>query len=72
MLVLVNVGPQAGNIQDIEPSAAKQMLSDGRASVPQYDQGNGEPEGVVKLASAPVSGIEPDAPKSAKTATKKK
>lgn len=72
MLVLLNVGPRAGQIQDIEPSAARQMITDGRAEVPQYDQGSAEPEGVAKLASvAADSAIQPDSAKSAKSAKKK-
>lgn len=71
MLVRLNVGRRAGQIQDIEPSAAKQMISDGRAAVVQYDQGNTEPEGVAKLAPAADSATEPDSAKSAKVAKKK-
>lgn len=37
MLVLVNEGPRKGQIQDIEPSAARRMLADGRASTINYD-----------------------------------
>ena len=51
MLVRLNVGRKAGEIQDIEPSAAKQMLADGRARVAEYDQGSTEAEGVAKLAA---------------------
>jgi hypothetical protein len=64
MLVRLNVGRLAGKIQDIEPSAARQMISDGRAAVIEYDQGNAEPEGVVKLAAA----AEPEKSGSAKPA----
>ena len=70
MLVRLNVGRLAGKIQDIEPSAAKQMISDGRAEVIRYDQGNAEPEGVAKLALADPA-TEPDSGKSAKVARKK-
>jgi hypothetical protein len=50
MLVRLKIGRRAGEIQDIEPSAAKLMLADDRAEVIQYDQGSTEPEGVAKLA----------------------
>jgi hypothetical protein len=39
MLVRVNLGWKAGQIQDIEPVAARQMLADGRASTVDYDPG---------------------------------
>jgi|HubBroStandDraft_2_1064218.scaffolds.fasta_scaffold05955_1 hypothetical protein len=76
MLVRVNIGPRAQEIQDIEFTAAKQMLADGRASAVQYDQGTTEAEGVLKLAAAadPASEPEtkqPDSSKSAKPAKKK-
>lgn len=37
MLVRVNFGWKAGEIQDIEPVAALQMVADGRASLPNYE-----------------------------------
>lgn len=64
MLVRLNVGRRAGEIQDIEPSAAKQMLADGRAEAVQYGQDNVEPEGVAKLAT--VAGEPAPSAKSAK------
>jgi hypothetical protein len=66
MLVRLNVGRRAGEIQDIEPSAAKQMIADGRAAVVQYEQGSTEDEGVSKLAAAVDSVTEPDTKKVAK------
>lgn len=54
MLVRVNIGRKAGQIQDIEFTAAKQMLADGRASEIRYDVPVGEAEGVAKLAAAPA------------------
>lgn len=76
MLVLVNIGPRAGQIQDIEFTAAKQMLEEGRASAVQYDQGTTEAEGVPKLAAAADPASEPetkqlDSSKAAKPAKKK-
>jgi hypothetical protein len=37
MLVRVNIGRKAGEIQDVEHTAARQMLADGRASAIDYD-----------------------------------
>jgi len=37
MLVRVNIGRKAGEIQDVELDAARLMLADGRASVIDYD-----------------------------------
>lgn len=76
MLVRVNIGPRAGQIQDIEFTAAKQMLAEGRASAIQYDQGTTESEGVLKLSAAadPTGEPEtkqPDSSKAAKPAKKK-
>ena len=71
MLVRLNVGRLAGKIQDIEPSAAKAMISDGRAALVQYEQGSSEPEGVAKLAAVADPTTEPDSAKSAKAAKKK-
>lgn len=66
MLVRLNIGRLAGHIQDIEPSAAKQMLADGRASVAQYGQDASEPEGVAKLAAVADSASEPETKKAPK------
>jgi hypothetical protein len=76
MLVRVNIGPRAGQIQDIEFTAAKQMLAEGRASAVQYDQGTTEAEGVPKLGAAADPASEPetdkvDSTKSTKAAKKK-
>jgi hypothetical protein len=38
MLVRVHVGLRAGTIQDICPEAARAMVADGRASLPNYGQ----------------------------------
>jgi hypothetical protein len=39
MLVRVNYGWKAGQIQDIEPVAARAMLADGRATAVNYEAG---------------------------------
>ena len=49
MLVRVKFGRKAGEIQDIEPAAARQMLADGRASEVVYESGENESEGVAQL-----------------------
>jgi hypothetical protein len=50
MLVRVNFGWKAGQIQDIEPVAARDMLADGRASKVDYETGEGsKTEGVAQL-----------------------
>ena len=50
MLVRVNIGRKAGEVQDIEPSAARRMLADGRASEVVYANSESKPEGVAQLA----------------------
>lgn len=50
MLVRVNIGRKAGEIQDIEPSAARRMIADGRASEVVYENSESKPEGVAQLA----------------------
>jgi hypothetical protein len=40
MLVTMKIGKYAGEVMDIEPDSARQLIADGRASVPTY----GEPE----------------------------
>lgn len=51
MLVRLNIGRRVGQIQDIEPSAAKAMIADGRASVVEYGE-KPETEGVARLIAA--------------------
>lgn len=63
MLVRLNIGRMAGHIQDIEISAARAMIVDGRASAVEYANPPSE-EGVMQFA-------ESDASKSAKSAKKK-
>lgn len=48
MLVRVQIGRNAGQIQDIEISAAKGMIADGRATAVEYENG-AETEGVAQL-----------------------
>jgi hypothetical protein len=50
MLVRLNIGRKAGEVQDIEPSAARRMIADGRASEVVYESGESKPEGVAQLA----------------------
>jgi hypothetical protein len=38
MLIRIHIGRKAGEIQDVEPTAARQMLADGRASAIDYDE----------------------------------
>ena len=73
MLVRLNIGRKAGEIQDIEISAAKAMIHDGRASAVEYENG-AETEGVAQLVAAADSAGEPeksDSAKPAKAAKKK-
>jgi hypothetical protein len=76
MLVRVKYGHRAGQIQDIEFTAAKLMLADGRASLVQYDQGT-EAEAVDKPAAAADPASEPqkqsqlDSTKTVKASKKK-
>ena len=49
MLVRIKYGWKAGQVQDIEPSAARAMLADGRASEVNYENGDAKPEGVAQL-----------------------
>lgn len=63
MLVRLNIGRKAGQIQDIEISAAKAMIADGRATAVEYENG-AETEGVAQL-------LESDSAKPAKAAKKK-
>ena len=51
MLVRLNIGRKAGTIQDIEISAAKAMIADGRASAIDYGVQNGDSVGVAKLVT---------------------
>ena len=74
MLVRLNIGRKAGQIQDIEVSAARAMIADGRAEVIEYDEGNPETEGVAQLVAAADSASEPeksDSAKPSKSAKKK-
>lgn len=68
MLVRLQIGRNAGKIQDIEISAAKGMLADGRATAVEYENGQ-ENEGVAQLIES--ESAKPDSAKSAKPAKKK-
>jgi hypothetical protein len=63
MLVRVTTGWKAGQIQDIEPSAARAMVADGRATVVSYDP---EPSGDLAIGSSgdlePAAVQSPDGP----------
>jgi len=67
MLVRVNIGRKAGQIQDIETSSARRMLSDGRASEVVYENSDSKPEGVAQLAqptaAEPLAEAQPSAKK---------
>ena len=67
MLVRLKIGRRAGQIQDIEVSAAKAMLADGRAEVIEYENAP-ETEGVAQLVATADSA---DSAKPAKVAKKK-
>lgn len=49
MLVRVNYGWKAGRVEDIEPTAARAMLADGRATAVNYDP---EPSGDRAIGSS--------------------
>ena len=66
MLVRVTYGHKAGQIQDIEFTAAKQMIADGRASEIRYNAEAAEAEGVAKLAAVAGSATEPETKKTSK------
>jgi hypothetical protein len=75
MLVRVKYGHRAGQIQDIEFTAAKLMLADGRASLVQYDQGTeaeaDKPAAAADPASEPQKQSQPDSTKTVKASKKK-
>ena len=71
MLVRLNIGRNAGKIQDIEISAAKAMIADGRASAVEYSN-SPETDGVAQLvATADSEADKSDSAKPAKAAKKK-
>ncbi len=59
MLVRVNFGWKAGRIEDIEPTAARQMLADGRATAVNYDPGPAKSDADAPGEPAASKGAKP-------------